>query len=121
MILIIGIIDAILLKKDILNIVGGALIISIPLLILAMTTGGIGGGDIKLMFVSGIYLGFYNIIAAFVFGVVVGGIYGIVVLIKKSKSRKDAIPFGPFLAIGLFFGLVYGTQFIQWYVSLLWS
>lgn len=118
-IMLIGIIAAILLNKNYINVVLASLIISVPLLIIANLTGGMGGGDIKLMFASGIYLGINNIIVAFIISVILGGIYGMLTLVGKKHKRSDAIPFGPFLCIGLFTALIYGQQIGTWYLSLL--
>ena len=118
-IIVLGILEALILKKNFLNLVIASLIISVPLFLVAYFTGGMGGGDIKLMFASGIYLGINNIIVAFVISVVFGGSYGVFTLLNKKHDRKDAIPFGPFLCIGLFFALLYGPQLSSWYLSLL--
>lgn len=120
-ILILAFIDAILLKKPITDVVFGALIISVPLLIIANITGGIGGGDIKLMFASGAYLATKNIVVAFVIAVIIGGIYGVITLMNKKHDRKDAIPFGPFLCVGLFISLLYGQNIANWYIGLLFA
>lgn len=73
-----------------------------------------GGGDIKLLFVMGLYLGvlqcFLAVMIACISGIV-GGVY----YIKKDVS----IPFGPFLAFGSVVSLFYGWQFISWYLGLL--
>lgn len=118
-ILVLAILEFIIFKKNILNLAVGALIVSVPLLIIALLTGGIGGGDIKLMFVAGVYLGFPNILAAFIIAVILGGLYGIFTLLSKRLKGKDAIPFGPFLCVGLFLALLYGQPIIQWYLSLM--
>jgi len=118
-VLILALIDFFIFKKDLLSLIIGALIVSVPLFIIALLTGGMGGGDIKLMFVAGAYLGFPNILAAFIIAVGFGGIYGIFTLISKKHEGKDAIPFGPFLCLGLFLALLYGQPLINWYLSLL--
>ncbi len=119
LILILALIEAVIFKKNIFHLVIASLIIALPLYIVAIITGGIGGGDIKLMFASGFLLGITNILVAFVIAVVLGGSYGIVTLLNKKHNRKDAIPFGPFLCMGLYFAMLYGTQLSSWYLSFL--
>lgn len=117
MILILGVLEALLLKKNFLHLIIASFLISLPFLIIAIVTGGMGGGDIKLMFVSGFYLGITKILVAFVISVVLGGTYAVYTLIRKKHSRKDAIPFGPFLCVGLYVAMLYGAELSQWYLS----
>ena len=116
-ILILALISAFVESKNPLNLVIGSLVISIPLLIIALISQGMGGGDIKLMFVSGAYLGFPNILVAFIIASISGGIYGIYSLMTQKHNRKSEVPFGPFLALGLFIALLYGNRLIEWYLS----
>jgi len=72
------------------------------ILILALVPGVLGGGDIKLMFVLGIFLGAKGVLYALLLAFVIASIISIFLLASKIKKRKDYIPFGPFLAIGSF-------------------
>ena len=96
----------------------GLVIVSIPYLLLALLTQGIGGGDVKLMAAAGLVLGAPNTVLAFVISTLIGGVYGIYVLISKKHGAKDPIPFGPFLCIGIFTAYLYGPAIINWYISL---
>ena len=68
-------------------------------LVLAMVAR-LGYGDVKLVLVLGLLLGYPATIVALWLGIVAGGLWGIGLLLFKKKSRQDAIPFGPFLAGG---------------------
>jgi len=46
---------------------------------------------------------------------VLGAGIGLLLLASGLKKRKDALPFGPFLAVGAFLAMVWGPQFIAWY------
>ena len=84
----------------------GFFVVSAPLfLINMMVPGAFGGGDIKLMAVSGLYLGVELIILSFFIGAICGGIYGIWLLVK-GKGRKEEFPLGPFLCGGMFIAIV---------------
>ena len=80
----------------------GIFVVSIPFFIIAvLSSGGLGGGDIKLMAASGVLLGIkWNIFAACA-GLLLGGLYGFFLLITKRAKRKDCFALGPFLCIGI--------------------
>lgn len=80
----------------------GMLCVSIPLVILGfIIPDGFGGGDIKMMATAGIFLGWKATITAFFIALILGGAYGIYLLLIKKKSKKDHFAFGPFLSIGI--------------------
>jgi leader peptidase (prepilin peptidase)/N-methyltransferase len=60
----------------------------------------IGMGDVKLFIPIGLSLGFRVCLLAVVLSVCLGGLTGIVLMLTRKKSRKDAIPMGPFIVIG---------------------
>ncbi|MCM8711507.1 prepilin peptidase [Clostridium sp. SYSU_GA19001] len=99
----------------ILGAVLGGGVISLIILI----TRGMGWGDAEICVLCGLFLGFrltlVMLFAAFVFG----GIIGILLIIFKIKSRKDYIPFGPFLALGAVTAIFIGERVIQLYLLLL--
>lgn len=96
----------------------GAVIISVPMLILSLLiAGAFGGGDIKLMAASGWLLGWRAMIPAIFIGILTAGIYCILMLAKGKMTRKDRFAFGPFLAIGLAAAYIYGDQMLNWYLS----
>lgn len=97
----------------------GMAAISVPLLILAVITNGIGGGDVKLFFALGLLLGWENILVAFLLSVILAGIAGIAILVvKKKEGKKYELPFGPFIAVGAYISILCGEQLINCYISL---
>lgn len=60
---------------------------------------GLGGGDIKLFAILGIYLGPMLIIQNIFLSCFVGAIFSLVLLIAKKMDMKNPIPFGPFIII----------------------
>ena len=62
--------------------------------------GALGGGDVKMMAVLGLWLGVNGIITAASVGFIIGGIAAIVMLLFKVHGRKDFFASGPFLIIG---------------------
>ena len=92
----------------------GSLIVSIPMLLLAMVIpGAFVGGDIKLMAVSGWMLGVESIICAMFLGLFAGGCYGSLMVKKNKLGRKDQFALGPFLALGLTIAVFYGDQIMS--------
>lgn len=63
--------------------------------------GSIGSGDVKLILLLGIFLSGEYIVGTVFYGCLVSAIYSIVQIIRKKITRKDVLPFVPFLYIGL--------------------
>ena len=78
-------------------------------------TEGIGQGDIYLAVLIGLATGFPLVLLALIIGVIIGGITAIALIVLRRKKRKDAIPFGPFLAIAAMVTLIWGPQILRWY------
>lgn len=79
----------------------------------------IGGGDIKLMAMAGLILGWKLIIPAYFIGILVGAVISIVLLATGRKKRGDEIPFGPFLCFGIVVSIFFGSEIIMWYIGML--
>ena len=95
------------------SLLGGGLL----LLIAVASQGGMGGGDIKFAAALGIWLGWQCLLLALLLSFVLGGIGSLSLLLFKLKSRKDFIPFGPFIALGALLSLLYGKEIITWYIE----
>ena len=97
----------------------GFLAVSVFLYLLYVITKGraIGGGDVKLMAVAGLLLGWQNIILAFVLGCILGSI--IHVIRMKAAGAQRVLAMGPYLAAGIWIAGLYGQQLIHWYLNLL--
>lgn len=80
-----------------------------------------GGGDVKLLALIGLYLGWKLTLLSLVFAVISGAIIGLVVLSRSKADEREGrmMPFGPFLAMGATAALLWGAQFLNWYFSLL--
>jgi leader peptidase (prepilin peptidase) / N-methyltransferase len=78
---------------------------------------GMGMGDVKLVAVIGLYLG-RAVAPALLVGFAAGALVGLVLIARQGASaRKQAIPFGPFLALGGIVGLWYGDAILDWYLD----
>ena len=79
---------------------------------------GMGGGDVKFAPVLGLMLGFPGILIALWLSAVGGGLIAIGMILLRGKSRKDSIPFGPFMAMGAAAALIGGPDITNWYQGL---
>ena len=98
----------------------GCVIVSLPMLLLALVVpGGFGGGDIKLMFGAGFFLGARLTVVAAFLGILLGGGFGALLLAAKKADRKTRFAFGPFLCIGIAAAMFFGERLADWYIGLL--
>lgn len=106
-------------SPDILNSLGAlALSSGIFLLIILISKGGMGGGDVTLIGSLGFILGVKNILLTIFLSFIFGAIISVLLLLFKIKGRKDPIPFGPFIVLGFFITLIAGDYLIDLYINL---
>jgi leader peptidase (prepilin peptidase)/N-methyltransferase len=80
--------------------------------------GGMGMGDVKLAAAMGLFLG-VGVIPALLIALLAGSVVGIAIIARKgAAARKQAIPFGPFLALGGVTALLAGGALIDAYLSI---
>ncbi|MCM3719814.1 prepilin peptidase [Fictibacillus phosphorivorans] len=94
-------------------IAGGLLGFCFLLLLAILSKGGIGGGDIKLMGVLGLLLGFQGAYLTLMIASVIGVLIAIVGLLAKKYNWKTAIPFGPYLAVGALVTFYYSVELLE--------
>ncbi|MGN1159865.1 MAG: prepilin peptidase [Lachnospiraceae bacterium] len=96
----------------------GFLAVSVFLYLLYVLSKGraIGGGDIKLMAACGLMLGWKLIILAFLIGCILGSV--IHVIRMKVSDADHVLAMGPYLSLGVFIAMLWGEQFLQWYLGL---
>lgn len=96
----------------------GLLAVSIFLYVIYIVTHGrgIGGGDVKLMAVCGLVLGWKLIVLGFLLGCVIGSICH---LIRMKLSDADhVLAMGPYLSIGVMIAALWGDRMIDWYFTM---
>ena len=101
----------------------GLALYSVPMFLIALAVpGGLGMGDVKLAALIGLVVGALQLslvgVAAFV-GIVGGGLAALVAIAILRYSRKEQIPFGPFLAGGAVVAALAGPAIASAYLSLL--
>lgn len=98
----------------------GAMLLSAFLFFIFAITGGkaIGFGDVKLAFLIGLMLGPVSGVMAMMLSFVIGSIVGIYLIASGKKKLKGAVPFGPFLSLGVLSVIVFGETIVKFYLSL---
>ena len=98
--------------KSALGLLWNGLAISLPLLCMVLLAEKrwkrelLGGGDIKLLFVTGIYLGWERNLWALFIACLIG--IGMGVMQRKKEEKDRYFPFGPALSIGAVCAMLIG-------------
>jgi leader peptidase (prepilin peptidase)/N-methyltransferase len=87
--------------------------------IIVASRGGMGGGDMKLGAMLGAFLGWKILLVALLLAILTGGLVAVALLALGRAGRKDAVPFGPFLALGGLVALLWGQGLLGWYLGIL--
>ncbi len=104
---------------DVWSALQGALLATVVMLAIYWASrGGMGLGDVKLGCVLGLWLGAEQIWLCLLLAFISGGVIGILLLVCGIKTRKDAIPFGPFLCMSGWLSFFYGEKILLWYWNL---
>lgn len=78
----------------------------------------LGMGDVLLMTVAGLLLGWQKLLLSILIGSVAGSIISIILIITHVKNKEDAIAFGPYLILGILVAMLYGDNIINFYLGL---
>jgi leader peptidase (prepilin peptidase)/N-methyltransferase len=81
---------------------------------------GMGGGDVKLAFVLGTFLGYLRapglVLVGMFLSFLSGALVGVIVMKIGGGDRKTQVPFGPFLALGTVIAIFVGNPLVDIYV-----
>lgn len=80
----------------------------------------LGFGDVKLIFLLGLFLGFPDILLALFLSFTLGAIIGTGLIVLKKKNFKSEVPFAPFLVLGSAIAFFWGAEILNWYLSLIY-
>jgi leader peptidase (prepilin peptidase)/N-methyltransferase len=78
-----------------------------------------GLGDVLFSFWIGVIAGYPAALVAMLVAFLLGGIFGIIILVVHGKKAERRIAFGPFIAIGGLIGLLWGQTIIDFYLKLI--
>lgn len=75
----------------------------------------LGGGDIKLFAVVGLYLGFTGTM----FALILASVLGLALVKWRGAKRSENVPFGPAISAATAIMLFFGDDIVHWYLGLL--
>jgi len=88
-------------------------------LIIIVSKGGMGAGDMKLLAVLGLVVGTKNVLLTFFLAVCIGAIFGLLYMYQSNGNGSNKIPFAPFLIIGAIISSFHGEYLLELYLSTL--
>jgi prepilin signal peptidase PulO-like enzyme (type II secretory pathway) len=112
--------DGLVMLRD--TLVGG-FAVAVPVLVLALVMDRVlgresfGGGDVKLLFVAGMYFGWQQCLFLIVLACVMGIVFGMLGQRDEGGEAK-LIPFGPSIAAACWVTMLVGQQVVDWYGGL---
>lgn len=77
-----------------------------------------GWGDFKLIGALGLIFGWPDVLIIILLSFIIGGISVLPLLLKKRKTMKDMVPFGPFLIIASTVVFLFGYKLMNFYFGL---
>lgn len=98
--------------------VGGAAYFGMLFALALVGRGALGFGDVKMSFIIGIFTGYISLGYVVIAGVgafIVAGVVAVVLIVTRRSTRKDMIPFGPFMTSAAIIAIVFGQQILDWY------
>jgi leader peptidase (prepilin peptidase) / N-methyltransferase len=103
------------------GLIGGAALFAFYFAIVMAYPKGMGFGDVKLAALLGLYLGWLgwgNLIVGAFAAFLLGGLFSLGLLIFRKANRKTPIPFGPWMLLGAWIGILFGTNISAGYLAL---
>jgi len=97
--------------------IAAAIAFAVMFLIAIVYPRGMGMGDVKLAGVMGLYLG-KAVAPALLIGFAAGALFGLALIASRgAEARKQAVPFGPFLALGGLIAIFVGPDIVDGYTD----
>ena len=102
------------------GLLGGAAMYAVYFALCFAYPAGMGFGDVKLAGVLGLYTGWIGwgawAVGLFL-GFFLGGVFGLALIAAKRGGRKTAVPFGPFMLLGVLIAVLVGQDLFDAYLS----
>lgn len=98
--------------------IGGAVGFGLALLVVLLSRGGMGWGDVKMAALIGLVVGFPVVFFTLIMAAILGGVVAAILLLLKKKKRREAIPFGPSLSVATIVTLIWGEHILIWWLGL---
>lgn len=99
------------------SLMGMALLGAFFFVIILVFPGGFGGGDMKFAAAIGLFAGLELSVVVLEAALISGTLFGVIYAIVSRRGFRIRIPFGPFLAAGLFTAVFFGREILLVYYS----
>lgn len=102
--------------------IGAAVLFAFYLLLVLVYPAGMGWGDVKLAGVLGgvlAYVGWSALVVGAFAGFVFGAVVAVMVIASRRGTGRTALPFGPFMLLGVVAGIVFGADIASAYWGVL--
>ena len=76
----------------------------------------LGGGDVKLVFLLGLIVGWPTLLLALFLAFLTGGLLAAMLMLLGRKRWGQSLPLGPFLNLGAFISIFWGQQLLDIYL-----
>ncbi|MFG6116416.1 prepilin peptidase [Halobacillus sp. MO56] len=86
-------------------------------MIIRLSNGGMGAGDMKLFGIIGFIMGIEGLMVSFFLSVISGACLGMVLMLSGKASRSHPIPFAPFIIFGSLTAFFYSDKILLWYIG----
>ncbi len=100
------------------SLVGSVFAFILVFLIIFLSKGGMGMGDLKYYTLFGFIFGLPQFLLLFILSTFYGVIAGFGIMKVKKTGRKTKIAFGPYIGLAALTVLYFGEGIIQWYLQL---
>lgn len=101
------------------SLMGAGLAFGLVFVIILVSNGGMGAGDLKYLTLLGFIFGPALFLLLFFLATLYGAITGMIIMKLKNGNRKMTIPFGPYIGLAALTVFYFGETIIQWYLALL--
>lgn len=97
-------------------VIGGSILVISLVMDKLLGRESMGGGDIKLLFVSGLYLGLVRGLFMLIAACIIGLLFYI---LGGKRNEEKQFPFGPAIAAATWIMLLFGQALADWYLGLI--
>ncbi|GEN50653.1 prepilin peptidase [Alkalibacterium pelagium] len=98
--------------------IGAVVAFILVLIIILISKGGMGVGDLKYFTLFGFIFGLYHFLLLFFLSTLFGSIGGLITMKINRLGRKSRIAFGPYIGLAALTVFFVGEPLIDWYISL---
>ncbi|MEN2468016.1 prepilin peptidase [Ornithinibacillus sp. FSL M8-0202] len=100
-------------------IIGAIIGISLIALIIIISRGGMGAGDMKLFGLLGLVLGLEKVLMTFFLSCLLGAFIGVILMLFGIIKKKQPVPFGPYIVFAAIISYFFTDRILSFYVQFL--